>query len=53
MDEATGDLKLPLQNDCESLQIHVEVHQKSNRLVFLLQILFHIAENILPFLSNE
>ncbi|XP_034272263.1 pachytene checkpoint protein 2 homolog [Pantherophis guttatus] len=30
MDEATGDLKLPLQNDCESLQIHVEVHQKSN-----------------------
>ncbi|KAG8139654.1 hypothetical protein E2320_002427 [Naja naja] len=30
MDEATGDLKLPLQNDCESLQIHVEVHQKSD-----------------------
>ncbi|ETE66475.1 Pachytene checkpoint protein 2-like protein [Ophiophagus hannah] len=30
MDEATSDLKLPLQNDCESLQIHVEVHQKSN-----------------------
>ncbi|XP_026534103.1 pachytene checkpoint protein 2 homolog [Notechis scutatus] len=30
MDEATGDLKLPLQNDWESLQIHVEVHQKSN-----------------------
>ncbi|XP_013908298.1 PREDICTED: pachytene checkpoint protein 2 homolog [Thamnophis sirtalis] len=30
MDEATGDLKLPLQNDYESLQIHVEVHQKSN-----------------------
>ncbi|KAM6449367.1 pachytene checkpoint protein 2 homolog isoform 3-T5 [Liasis olivaceus] len=30
MDEAAGDLKLPLQSDCESLQIHVEVHQKSN-----------------------
>ncbi|XP_070585838.1 pachytene checkpoint protein 2 homolog isoform X2 [Erythrolamprus reginae] len=30
MDEAAGDLKLPLQNDYESLQIHVEVHQKSN-----------------------
>ncbi|XP_063160348.1 pachytene checkpoint protein 2 homolog [Candoia aspera] len=30
MDEAAGDLKLPLQNDSESLQIHVEVHQKSN-----------------------
>ncbi|XP_025030365.1 pachytene checkpoint protein 2 homolog isoform X2 [Python bivittatus] len=30
MDEAAGDLKLPLQNDCESLQIHVEVHQKTN-----------------------
>uniref|UniRef100_A0A8D0BY18 Pachytene checkpoint protein 2 homolog n=1 Tax=Salvator merianae TaxID=96440 RepID=A0A8D0BY18_SALMN len=29
MDEGAGDLKLPLQNDCESLQIHVEVHQKS------------------------
>ncbi|XP_061444462.1 pachytene checkpoint protein 2 homolog isoform X2 [Rhineura floridana] len=29
MDKAAGDLKLALQNDCESLQIHVEVHQKS------------------------
>ncbi|KAF7247731.1 hypothetical protein EYD10_06128 [Varanus komodoensis] len=31
MDEAADDSKLALQNDCESLQIHVEVHQKSNR----------------------
>ncbi|XP_044275029.1 pachytene checkpoint protein 2 homolog [Varanus komodoensis] len=30
MDEAADDSKLALQNDCESLQIHVEVHQKSN-----------------------
>ncbi|XP_062840063.1 pachytene checkpoint protein 2 homolog isoform X3 [Anolis carolinensis] len=30
MDEAANDLKLALQNDCESLPIDIEVHQKSN-----------------------
>ncbi|XP_053216930.1 pachytene checkpoint protein 2 homolog isoform X1 [Podarcis raffonei] len=30
MDKAAGDLKLDLHNGCESLQIHVEVHQKSD-----------------------
>lgn len=36
MDEASGDLKQALPNDCEPLEIHVEVHQKSNRLVLYL-----------------
>nr|XP_060637463.1 pachytene checkpoint protein 2 homolog [Anolis sagrei ordinatus] len=30
MDETANGLKLALQNDCESLPIHIEVHQKSN-----------------------
>uniref|UniRef100_A0A452IWB6 Pachytene checkpoint protein 2 homolog n=1 Tax=Gopherus agassizii TaxID=38772 RepID=A0A452IWB6_9SAUR len=30
MDEAAGDLKQALPNVCDSVQIHVEVHQKSN-----------------------
>ncbi|XP_077159074.1 pachytene checkpoint protein 2 homolog [Paroedura picta] len=30
MDEAADDLKQALLNDCEFLQVHVEVHQKSN-----------------------
>ncbi|KAJ6657842.1 hypothetical protein lerEdw1_001892 [Lerista edwardsae] len=29
MDKTTGDLQQALPNDCESLQIHIEVHQKS------------------------
>lgn len=31
MDDAAGDLKQALPNVCDSLQIHVEVHQKSSR----------------------
>lgn len=31
MDEAAGDLKQALPSACDTLQIHVEVHQKSNR----------------------
>lgn len=31
MDEAAGDLKQALPNMCDNVQIHVEVHQKSNR----------------------
>ena len=30
MDEAAGDLKQALPNTCDNVQIHVEVHQKSN-----------------------
>ncbi|XP_072184272.1 pachytene checkpoint protein 2 homolog isoform X2 [Excalfactoria chinensis] len=30
MDEAAGDLKQALPNMCDNVQIHVEVHQKSN-----------------------
>lgn len=37
MDKTTGDLQQALPNDCESLQIHVEVHQKSERLVLCLK----------------
>lgn len=33
MDEAAGDLKQALPNVCDSVQLHVEVHQKSNRFV--------------------
>lgn len=29
MDKASGDFQQALPNDCESLQIHVEIHQKS------------------------
>lgn len=31
MDDAAGDLKQALPNVCDSVQIHVEVHQKSSR----------------------